>query len=296
MTSSATTNAQTEPFQTENLCFSAKSVFYPEPFSLTITAEQGYEIHDTLDGSTPTVNSPLYTAPISIADRSAQPNHLSTYTNISSDSAESKAFPPTEAVDKATILRAVAVDAQGNAGMTVTNTYFIDYDEKAAFYNQMKVFSLVADEQNLFDEECGIFVLGKTYDDWKNSTEYDAETPDYAMSANCTVNASDNSLLKLKNSGSFLGNLLNALLENEQFQESFDKARHEIAEVNFEKNHVNAQIDAFSAEYHDAAVATLTRFWSGLYNDNTAEQQFSDEVESVRRFFAARTDYFLKFK
>ncbi len=535
------------PYTSEGIYFSAQSGFYAEPFTLTISSENGYDIHYTLDGSTPTIDSPLYTEPIQIIDRSAEPNHFSEYTNISPDTIDLEAFPPKESVDKATVIRVVAVDEKGCLSPIVTNTYFIGYDEKASFYSDMKVLSLVTDEENLFDEENGIFVLGKTYDNWVNSTVYNAETPDYAIPANYTqkgrewertanlqifengepaitqnigirvhggasrsfpqkslniyarkeygeskfhydlfsgtvksesngesitefdsfmlrnggndaqftrfrdrlnqtlvsdrqfltqgmepcilfingefwgqyditeridadyihehcgvskkdvciikkeqldegtesaynewldlyekikkadfsdteqyneicsqidiqsfidyvcaelyinndnwgksnmamwkcntvdngnpfadgkwrfimfdtdfssgiygtVNADDDSLKKLKESSCFLGDLLNALLNNKQFQERFEQTRHEITYVCFDTDRVNAQIDEFAAVYHDAAVATLTRFRSGCFSVDSAEQQFSDEVESVRQFFNERQKFFL---
>lgn len=184
-------DVQTESYTADGLCFSAKSGFYDEPFLLTVTSEKGYEIRYTLDGSTPTADSLLYTEPIRITDPSEEPNRLSTYTNVSPDTEESRAYSPDKPIDKATVIRAAAVYENGELGPIVTNTYFIGYDEKASFYSKMKIFSLVTDEENLFDEERGIFVMGKTYDDWKKSAEYDPETPDYALPANYTQKGKD---------------------------------------------------------------------------------------------------------
>lgn len=116
---------------------------------------------------------------------------------------------------------------------------------------------------------------------------------DFSSGIYGTVNADDDSLKKLKESSCFLGNLLNALLNNKQFQERFEQTRHEITYVCFDTDRVNAQIDEFAAVYHDAAVATLTRFRSGCFSVDSAEQQFSDEVESVRQFFNERQKFFL---
>lgn len=546
--SSVETTIDHIPYTSEGIYFSAQSGFYADPFTLTISSENGYDIRYTLDGSTPTIDSPLYTEPIQIIDRSSEPNHFSEYTNISPDTIDLEAFSPKESVDKATVIRVVTVDNKGCLSPVVTNTYFIGYDKKASFYSDMKVLSLVTDEENLFDEENGIFVLGKTYDNWINSSEYDAETPDYAIPANYTqkgrewerpanlqifengepaitqnigirvhggasrsfpqkslniyarseygesklqydlfsgavksesngecitefdsfmlrnggndaqftrfrdrlnqtlvsdcqfltqgmvpcilfingefwgqyditeridadyihehcgvskkdvciikkeqldegnelsynewldlyekikkadfsdteqyneicsqidiqsfidyvcaelyinndnwgksnmamwkcstidnenpfadgkwrfimfdtdfssgiygtVNADEDSLKKLEESNCFLGNLLNALLNNHQFKEEFEKTRHEIAYVCFDTDRVNAQIDEFAAVYHDAAVSTLTRFRSGYFSVDSAEQQFSEEVESVKQFFNERKNFFLQ--
>ena len=89
-------------------------------------------------------------------------------------------------VDKANVIRAVAVDSQGNVSAPVTGTYFIDYNTRKSYYNNVKIISIVTDSDNLFDYEKGIYVMGKTYDDWKNSSEYDPSTRTWLIPANYT--------------------------------------------------------------------------------------------------------------
>lgn len=50
---------------------------------------------------------------------------------------------PDEPVDKATVVRAIAVDKNGAHSSTVTNTYFVGFDSKADYYGDVKVVSLV---------------------------------------------------------------------------------------------------------------------------------------------------------
>ena len=175
-----------EPFDACGMHFSAKSGFYETGFSLTVTASDGVRIYYTTDGSEPTANSTLYTAPIEIADRSAEPNTLSARTDIAPDTSEPPVAAPESPVDKATVLRFTAVGADGVASPVVTNTYFIGYGTKNAYYRDLKVFSLVTDAQNLYDRSTGIFVLGDVYDNWKSSAEYDPETPPWSTPANYT--------------------------------------------------------------------------------------------------------------
>ena len=137
---------------------SQESGFYGESFSLTITADEGCKIYYTTDGSDPTAESEEYTAPITVEDMSDTDNRLSARTDIVPGNAEA----PRNKVDKAAIIRAVAVDSEGRVSEPVTATYFIG-KTNSGYYTSMKVVSLVTDPDNLFDYEKGIYCLGKIY-------------------------------------------------------------------------------------------------------------------------------------
>ena len=181
-----------EPFDACGMHFSAKSGFYETGFSLTVTASDGVRIYYTTDGSEPTANSTLYTAPIEIADRSAEPNTISMETDIAPTGMFSPPVtPPDKPVDKAAVVRAFAVSADGIPSPVVSQTYFVGFKDKAKFYQDVKIVSLQTDADNLFDYETGIYVLGKCHDDWKNGDAYDASVPDYFMPANYTQKGRD---------------------------------------------------------------------------------------------------------
>lgn len=140
--------------------FSAQSGFYTQEFFLALSAADGQTIHYTLDSSTPTADSPVYQGGIHVYNRSAEPNMYASIQNVRKDF---KNHPTsTRPVDKAFVVRAVCVDGSGNTSEVVTKTYFVGLEK----YRGKAVVSLVADPDDLFDSERGIYVTGKAYDDW----------------------------------------------------------------------------------------------------------------------------------
>ena len=144
-----------QSFDAEGMHFSAQSGFYEDAFSLTITAKDGAEIYYTLDGSDPTAESLHYTEPITINDRSSEPDVLAKHTEIT---VPAPAPAPKKAVDKATVVKVIAIDGNGKQSAVVTNTYFVGFGGKSESYQNVKIISLITDEQNLFDPETGIYV------------------------------------------------------------------------------------------------------------------------------------------
>ena len=170
--------------------FSKESGFYENNITLSISAPDGTKIYYTTDGSDPDTSSTRYTGEINLSDNSSSPNVLSARTDIQPRVQGmwgiEEAVAPKEPVDKANIIRAVAVDKDGNISSISTGTYFIGYQNKSSYYKDLKVISIVTDPDNLFDYEKGIYVTGKTYDDWRNGAEYDPSVPSYFMPANYT--------------------------------------------------------------------------------------------------------------
>lgn len=154
--------------------FSAKSGFYDDEFSLTLTAKEG-EIYYTLDGTDPATNTNAlhYEAPIHIYDNTMDPNVLSSEPDITLGYYSS----PDYKVDKGIILRAAIKDASGNFGTTITQSYFVG--KTADYYQNLKVISLVTNPYNLFDEDYGIYVVGNGYYQWKKSKDFDPEMQDW---------------------------------------------------------------------------------------------------------------------
>ena len=141
--------------------FSAEGGFYDSAFQLTLTASKDSKIFYTTDGSVPSPDSSdskQYTGSITVQDRTDSPNVLSARTDISVLTVN----PPKNNVMKASVIRAVAVDASGNVSKPITKTYFVG-KTSASYFKTMKVISLVTDQKNLFDDEIGIYVKGNVY-------------------------------------------------------------------------------------------------------------------------------------
>lgn len=158
--------------------FSAESGFYPNEFELTLTAGKDAKIYYTTDGSEPTTASQVYSSPLRITDRTSQPNVYSAITDVSSSN-----FTP-QNVTKGTIVKAFAVDRDGNKSETVSRSYFTGIDIMKQ-YAGFPVVSLTIDPDDFFDYERGIYVRGKIYDEFVKSGQSNPMQP-WADEANYT--------------------------------------------------------------------------------------------------------------
>ncbi len=148
----------------ERIEFSRESGFYDEGFELEISSDGGGEIYYTLDGSEPDKDSEKYSSPIKISDASGNPNVYSARTDIAPFFEKHYSIPQKN-VDKAVVVRAAAFAADGSKSESVTKTYFVGFAEKKAYENLAAV-SVVTDPENLFSYNSGIYVTGKTYNDY----------------------------------------------------------------------------------------------------------------------------------
>ena len=140
-----------------NPIFSKDSGFYNDSFELKLSTNSNAKIYYTIDSSVPTENSLEYKNGIMITNPSSNPNVLKSRTDTSA-----RGTSTTSLVDKAFIVRAIAIGNDGNKSNIVTKSYFINLSK----YQNKKVVSLVTDSKNLIDEETGIYVTGKAYNDY----------------------------------------------------------------------------------------------------------------------------------
>ncbi len=164
--------------------FSRASGFYDASFELMILSEKGLSVYYTRDGSIPDETDTLYTGLLEVTDRTYEKNVLSDRTDIIAPNKWGDAMAPLETVDKADVIRAVAVDEQGNRSAVSTAIYFIGYQEKAEFYRNYKVISLVVDPSDLFDPARGIYIQGNSFDEWLHSDAYDPSLDEWLIPGN----------------------------------------------------------------------------------------------------------------
>lgn len=168
---------QEEETSVEKPVFSKESGFYEKEFELTMEAPEGTKIYYTTDSTVPTTSSREYEGGIQITDASDDDNRYCTrtdfepYTILPLYDGQEQTFPgyycrymtPQSKVDKCRVIRAIAVDQEGNCSDVMTASYFINYGNKAG-YDNMTVLSLVSDPDGLFGDK-GIMVNGNIYNE-----------------------------------------------------------------------------------------------------------------------------------
>ena len=170
-----------------NLLFSKPSGFYEDPFTLEISAPTS-EIYYTLDGTEP-VRGREGTfryeekKKIEITDATPRENVHSLRTDVTTGFDEKMVEElskgerlmhyrvPEDPVDKCTILRAAYYTPDGRRSGIETGVWFVGYGERPGYGNLqegsgIRTVSIVTDPANLFDYEKGIYVTGKTFDDF----------------------------------------------------------------------------------------------------------------------------------
>lgn len=150
--------------------FSSQAGYYADSVVLSISSPViGAQIRYTLNGTEPTLNSSLYTSPLSLKNKSHSKNNISIIpTNPSfsypkpgydTSRAESRGWlPPYDTVFKATVVKAKLFKAGSFSDSTAVATYLIKEGTTSVF--SLPVLSISLDSATLFAYNSGIYVYG----------------------------------------------------------------------------------------------------------------------------------------
>lgn len=159
----------------EQPVFSLPGGFYPEEITVEITAPEGCRVYYTTDGTKPGEdNGTLYEGPVEVTNVCGSPN---VYSAVSTVSAYQN-YAPLTTVDKAVVLQAVAVDADGMESAVTCASYFIAMEGKA-MYRSLPVLSVTTEPAGLFDYFEGIYVTGVDYENALASDELRSDSANY---------------------------------------------------------------------------------------------------------------------
>jgi hypothetical protein len=148
--------------------FSHPSGFYAQPFMLFIThPDPQAVIRFTTDGSDPVEDSAVFDQPIQISDRTDEGAIISMIPTSPSWK------EPAEEVPRAMVVKARAFRDGFLSGPIKTAVYFVNNQE--SFRHDIAVVSIVTPQENLFDDDYGIYVVGsgdnanyhQTGDEWE---------------------------------------------------------------------------------------------------------------------------------
>lgn len=130
---------------------------YDTPVTITMQATEGYTIHYTFNGNTPTADDALYATPITLSTQCYSTSHIYQIQNC-----PDILWQPADSVEHIIVLRAALFDSQGNRCSSVqTETYIIENLMQRAI--EIPVVSLCIDSTDLFDYDSGIFIPGVHY-------------------------------------------------------------------------------------------------------------------------------------
>ena len=154
--------------------FSVGGGFYRSAISVELSSSDSDEIYYTLDGSRPDRNGIRYTGPITVEDICGEANRVVSVKNVTA----SREGAVTSPVKKGTVIRAAAVDREGNIGKDSCEVYFVgDFSE----FDGVKILNAVVDPDDLFGDS-GICVTGPEYDAWlAEGSAGDEPVPNYML-------------------------------------------------------------------------------------------------------------------
>lgn len=139
-------------FNRDTLMISHSSGYYSAPVSIVLTnLDPRNTIVFTLNGDDPDEEACKYEEALYLENITPNNNRFAQIPD--------QLYVPGNKISKANILRAVVISNGCPASNEISNTYFIGDDFKDRY--KVPVVSMITDEDNLFDNETGIYVAGK---------------------------------------------------------------------------------------------------------------------------------------
>lgn len=154
--------------------FDIQSGFYNQDLQVEIIGPEGWQVYYTLDGTDPDIESNIYEGCINISNRTVEENIYSALTDLSIRTSRI----PRDKVEKCTLIRAIAIDGEGNKSQEITASYFVANGKKS-MYNNLPVIVISAQPDELFGYEKGIYSSGKIYEDALASETADNTSANY---------------------------------------------------------------------------------------------------------------------
>jgi hypothetical protein len=139
--------------------------WYPDPVAVNFVSSQpNVQIRYTTDGNDPTILSPLWQGPLTLHNRSSEPNGISTISTVLPNLPEPVNeldwwFPPATLIPKIHTIKARCFATGALPSSVVTKSYLVGID-----HYDFPVVSLTFDPDDLFDPDTGIFIAGNGYD------------------------------------------------------------------------------------------------------------------------------------
>lgn len=160
-----TPNSSNQAFT--NLYCSHSSGFYTDSFNLSlISSNINNKIYYTLNGETPTVNSTLYTTPISIKNNQKKPSNYSlipTTPLAGAKQLDDFIWKEPKSVYQCNVVRFGVFENDILQGQIQTRIFFVDNEIKDRY--QFPIATITTDSLNLFDYDTGIYIPGKRFDE-----------------------------------------------------------------------------------------------------------------------------------
>jgi uncharacterized repeat protein (TIGR02543 family) len=149
---------------------------FQEEFHLNLShSAESAQIFYTLDGSVPDESSNLFTDPILIRNRQGDPNIISLIPTNNNPDPGPPYFegwqPPLGEVFKVNVVRARALQPDALPGPVITHTYLVHPEGNQRF--SLPWSSLTTDNENLFDDDIGIYVHGNHHNFFQDGPEWE---------------------------------------------------------------------------------------------------------------------------